>query len=112
MTKPILSLQKCSTYEQTLVDAAITRLLEPLGGIKAFVRAGHRVLIKPNMLSCKDPDKAATTHPAVIEAVAESAVTPGPESLSVTARHRFLGAPRNSGTKLVSPQQLPTAALN
>lgn len=70
MTKPILSLQKCSTYEQTLVDAAITRLLEPLGGIKAFVRAGHRVLIKPNMLSCKDPDKAATTHPAVIEAVA------------------------------------------
>ncbi|PKL45112.1 MAG: hypothetical protein CVV41_03205 [Candidatus Riflebacteria bacterium HGW-Riflebacteria-1] len=70
MTKAVLSLQKCNSYDQALVDDTIKRLLAPLGGIEAFVRPGQRVLIKPNMLSCKDPDKAATTHPAVIEAVA------------------------------------------
>jgi len=71
MTRPVLSLQRCSGYEQQQVDAAISRLLEPLGGIRNYVKPGQKVLIKPNMLSCKDPGKAATTHPAVIEAVAK-----------------------------------------
>jgi uncharacterized protein (DUF362 family)/NAD-dependent dihydropyrimidine dehydrogenase PreA subunit len=71
MTRPVLSLQKCSGYQQQQVDAAISRLLEPLGGIRNYVKPGQKVLIKPNMLSCKDPGKAATTHPAVIEAVAK-----------------------------------------
>ncbi|MBU1108324.1 MAG: DUF362 domain-containing protein [Candidatus Riflebacteria bacterium] len=70
MTKGTLSLQRCETYDQKLVYNAIQKLLAPLGGIKAFVKPGYRVLLKPNMLSCKEPEKAATTHPAVIEAVA------------------------------------------
>lgn len=70
MSKDILSLQKCHSYEQKQVDAAVRQLLEPFGGMSKLVKSGHKVLIKPNMLSCKDPDKAATTHPAVIEAVA------------------------------------------
>ena len=70
MTKEILSLQKCETYDQHVVSASIKKLLEPLGGIEAFVKPGYRVLLKPNMLSCKEPEQAATTHPAVIEAVA------------------------------------------
>ena len=31
---------------------------------------GERVLIKPNLIMIKAPDKAATTHPWVVRAVA------------------------------------------
>lgn len=64
-----VSLQKCESYEITAVKSAVKALLEPLGGMKAFVKKGDTVLIKPNMLSCKEPERAATTHPSVIEAV-------------------------------------------
>jgi glycosyltransferase involved in cell wall biosynthesis len=50
--------------------AAFLRLLEPLGGMEAFVRPGQRVALKPNLLRPTTPDSAATTHPAVVVAVA------------------------------------------
>lgn len=46
-------------------------LLEPLGGMAAFVGAGERVLLKPNMLAARDPDAAVTTHPVLVHVVAE-----------------------------------------
>ena len=64
-----VALQKCDTYDKKLVADAVKALLEPLGGMKNFVKKNDRVLIKPNMLSCKGPERAATTHPSVIEAV-------------------------------------------
>ncbi len=64
-----VSLQKCESYELNEVAAAVKKLLEPLGGMSAFVKHGYKVLVKPNMLSCKEPERAATTHPSVIEAV-------------------------------------------
>ena len=64
-------LGRCNTYEAAAVKDAIVRLLEPLGGIAAFISAGDRVLLKPNMLAAKNPDKAVTTHPAIVRAVAE-----------------------------------------
>ncbi len=42
--------------------------LEPLGGMKAFVRSGQRVLLKPNLLGGFAPERAVTTHPAVVRA--------------------------------------------
>lgn len=51
--------------------AAIARLLEQIGGMSAFVRPGERVLLKPNMLAAKAPEKAVTTHPEVLRAVIE-----------------------------------------
>lgn len=114
MQKNLLSLQKCTDYRQPLVDAAIKRLLEPFGGIDAFVKAGQKVLLKPNMLSCKDPGKAATTHPAVIEAVARLCVEAGakvfigdsPPSIfgrteDFWNRTGFAAAAANSGASLV-----------
>ena len=64
-------LARCDNYELSSVRAAILLLLEPLGGIEAFVRPGERVLLKPNMLSVKSPEQAVTTHPAVVRVVAE-----------------------------------------
>jgi uncharacterized protein (DUF362 family)/Pyruvate/2-oxoacid:ferredoxin oxidoreductase delta subunit len=67
----IVSIERCADYEREAVKAALVRLLEPLGGMGAFVRAGERVLLKPNMLSAKAPEKAVTTHPEVLRGVIE-----------------------------------------
>lgn len=115
MPEKTLSIQKCSSYEQTAVKEAIIKLLEPFGGIAAFVRSGNKVLIKPNMLSCKEPERAATTHPAVIEAVASlcheagATVFIGDSPPAVFGRTEefwektgFAAAARNSGAQLTS----------
>lgn len=66
-----ISLAQCNDYDPTRVREAIVSLLEPLGGMAAFVRPGERVLLKPNLLAAKAPEAAVTTHPAVVKAVAE-----------------------------------------
>jgi uncharacterized protein (DUF362 family)/Pyruvate/2-oxoacid:ferredoxin oxidoreductase delta subunit len=68
MTK--ISLIKCGSYEVRDVTRAVRRSLDLLGGISVFVKPGHKVLLKPNLLSAKSPGQAITTHPAVVEAVA------------------------------------------
>lgn len=78
-----VSLQKCESYEQESVASAIKALLEPIGGMKAFVKKGDLVLIKPNMLSCKEPERAATTHPSVIEAVIKECFEAGASEVLV-----------------------------
>ena len=75
--KTVVSLQKCESYEKQEVTKAIKALLEPLGGMSAFVKKNDKVLVKPNMLSCKEPERAATTHPAVIEAVVNECFAAG-----------------------------------
>jgi len=68
MTLPV-SLQALPDYEPVRVSAALHELLAPLGGIGAFVKPGQKVLIKPNMLVGKAPDKAVTTHPEIVRQV-------------------------------------------
>ncbi len=65
---PTVSLARCPTYDLPQVEAALRRLLEPLGGMGAFVEPGQRVLLKPNLLIPARPERAITTHPAVVEA--------------------------------------------
>ncbi|MEW5774413.1 MAG: DUF362 domain-containing protein [Thermodesulfobacteriota bacterium] len=51
--------------------AAATRAaVELLGGMKAFVKPGQKVLIKPNMSFAQGVDSATTTHPEVVRALA------------------------------------------
>jgi len=38
--------------------------------MSAFVSPGDRVLLKPNLLSARDPSRAVTTHPLMVETVA------------------------------------------
>ncbi len=66
---PIVSLVRCSTYDLPELEAALRGLLEPLGGIGAFVEPGQRVLLKPNLVIPARPERAITTHPAVVEAM-------------------------------------------
>ncbi len=48
-----------------------------LGGMKAFIKPGQRVLLKPNLLSASPPGARITTDPAVVRAVAELALEAG-----------------------------------
>jgi len=67
-------------YSPANLDASLAALLQHLGGLERYIRPGQRVLIKPNLLSGKPPEKAVTTHPelvrAVIEAVQRAGATP------------------------------------
>ncbi|HEY6837109.1 MAG TPA: DUF362 domain-containing protein [Geobacteraceae bacterium] len=65
----LIAIERCTDYDSASVGEALLRLLAPLGGMAAFVKPGERVLLKPNMLSAKPPEKAVTTHPAILGAV-------------------------------------------
>ncbi len=66
-----VSIIRVENYDLPALRLAVLRLLEPLGGIAAFINPGDRVLLKPNMLAAKEPDKAVTTHPSLVQVVAE-----------------------------------------
>jgi uncharacterized protein (DUF362 family)/Pyruvate/2-oxoacid:ferredoxin oxidoreductase delta subunit len=67
----IVSIASSAGYDLPVLRGAVIRLLEPLGGISAFISRGDRVLLKPNLLAAKGPDLAVTTHPALVQVVAE-----------------------------------------
>ncbi len=64
------NMAEVSIQNATYSDPGIAGLLEPLGGMKHFIESGDRVLLKVNLLSSKPPEKAVTTHPEFIRAVA------------------------------------------
>ena len=64
-----VSLQSLSDYDPKRVQNALHLLLEPLGGMSRYVKPGQNVLIKPNLLSGKTPEKAVTTHPEIVRQV-------------------------------------------
>jgi uncharacterized protein (DUF362 family)/Pyruvate/2-oxoacid:ferredoxin oxidoreductase delta subunit len=66
-----VAIVRCPTYDYPQVLAGVRAVLEPLGGMGAFVKRGDRVLLKPNLLSGKHPARCVTTHPAIVKAVAQ-----------------------------------------
>ncbi|MBE9235344.1 DUF362 domain-containing protein [Anabaena aphanizomenioides LEGE 00250] len=75
--KPAVSLIRAKSYEQEALRESLTTLLEPLGGIAAFVKRGDRVLLKPNLLTGSRPTKECTTRPELVRAVAEMVMEVG-----------------------------------
>ena len=66
-----VSIATSDGYELSSLRQAVITLLEPIGGMSAFISSGERVLLKPNMLAAKEPDLAVTTHPSLVRVVAE-----------------------------------------
>jgi uncharacterized protein (DUF362 family)/Pyruvate/2-oxoacid:ferredoxin oxidoreductase delta subunit len=66
----IVSLQKCSTYDNSEVKAAVRTTLKNIGFNPASLK-NRRVCLKPNLLMPFGPERALTTHPEVFRAVAE-----------------------------------------
>ncbi len=66
--KPAVHVVSCADYEE--VRQRLEELLEPFGGAAALAKPGERVVLKANLLMPAAPDKAVTTHPTVVAAVA------------------------------------------
>jgi uncharacterized protein (DUF362 family)/NAD-dependent dihydropyrimidine dehydrogenase PreA subunit len=60
---------RCPTYDRREVEAAVERAVELVGGVGRYVAEGERILLKPNLLSAKAPERAITTHPEVARAM-------------------------------------------
>ena len=75
--KPSVSLIRAKSYEQEALKESLEILLEPLGGMAAFVKPGNRVLLKPNLLTGSRPTKECTTRPELVRAVAEMVIAVG-----------------------------------
>lgn len=60
-----------------MVETAVARGFELLGGVGRFVRPGERIVLKPNLLVSTAPDKVTTTSARVFEAVAREFAAAG-----------------------------------
>lgn len=63
-----MSAVRCTSYDRSSVERAVRRSIESLGGVNRFVAPGETILLKPNLLSPKEPSDAVTTHPEVLRA--------------------------------------------
>jgi len=66
---PRVALVRCEDYDPEEVQRAVDQALGLLGGMERFVEQGDRVLVRPNLIAPRPIEAAATTHPAVVEAV-------------------------------------------
>jgi uncharacterized protein (DUF362 family)/Pyruvate/2-oxoacid:ferredoxin oxidoreductase delta subunit len=65
----VVAIERCDSYEPSAVSAAVERALgAALDGDREDV-SGKRVLLKPNLISARDPARGITTHPAIVGAV-------------------------------------------
>jgi len=60
----------CPDYDR--VEQRLTDLLAMIGGMAQFASPGETIVLKPNLLQAAPPEKAITTHPAVVAAVAQA----------------------------------------
>ena len=68
-----------SIMKATYSEPWIETLLAPLGGMQRFIKKNEKVLLKVNLLSAKAPEKAVTTHPEFVRAVAKAVREAGAE---------------------------------
>jgi uncharacterized protein (DUF362 family) len=78
---PLLSIVKGKDYA-----ALAAKVLEPLGGIKAFVKAGSRVVVKPNIGWDRKPEQGANTNPDIVKAIVKLALDAGAKQVLVFDR--------------------------
>ncbi len=98
----VVVLLRCDEYDPARVAETVSRGISMLGGIRQFATPEDRILLKPNLLVGKRPERAVTTHPAVFEAVArcfqEAGATvtygdsPGFGRIETIARRAGIGA--------------------
>jgi uncharacterized protein (DUF362 family) len=63
-------ISKSAAYEYTSLKETVFSMMDAFGG-RDLIKAGTRVLLKPNLLLPAAPDRAILTHPMVVKAAAE-----------------------------------------
>jgi uncharacterized protein (DUF362 family) len=72
-----VSLIRANSYIRERLRDSIETLLEPFGGMTAFVKPGNRVLLKPNLLTGARPTKECTTRAELVYVVAQMVIETG-----------------------------------
>jgi uncharacterized protein (DUF362 family)/NAD-dependent dihydropyrimidine dehydrogenase PreA subunit len=90
--KAKVSIIQCEDYTPDQVYRKVKEGINLIGGIDAFVSKGEKVLLKPNFLVDRPPEKCVTTHPEVVRAVATLVLEAG--------AHPFIGDSPNLGSTL------------
>ncbi len=73
-----VSVIKCDSYESSEVKKALAEALAAVGGLD-WVKEGMKIAIKANLVSFMTPDKAATTHPALLCELVKMLIEKGAE---------------------------------
>ncbi|XHX78061.1 MAG: DUF362 domain-containing protein [Stenomitos frigidus ULC029] len=69
--QPSVCLLRAQSYDRAQLRQSLETLLEPLGGMAAFVKPGDRVLLKPNLLTGSRPGKECVTRPEMVYCIAQ-----------------------------------------
>ena len=64
-------------YDRSALREALNEMVSAVGGWPPRISQGARVLLKPNMLAAKDPDRGITTHPLLLAAMADLLIERG-----------------------------------
>ncbi len=80
--EPVVAVWRCETYTETEILRCIEEMFTALH-ISPTLFVGKRVALKPNLVMAKKPDAAATTHPAVLSALAKLLVRWGAREVVV-----------------------------
>lgn len=64
-----VALVRCESYEDKGVLKAVREAIDLVGGISSFVKPRMTVALKPNLITRKNPEDGATTHPSVVRAL-------------------------------------------
>lgn len=67
---PRVSLVRCSGYDPATVCRAVADAVAAAVDLSSLIRRGDRVLLKPNLVMGRAPERAVNTHPAVVGGVA------------------------------------------
>jgi uncharacterized protein (DUF362 family)/NAD-dependent dihydropyrimidine dehydrogenase PreA subunit len=77
-----VAITRCEKYDDREIEAVLRGQFTALRISPDFF-AGKRVVIKPNLVMSMPPDRAATTHPAVVEAAIRIINEAGPASVTI-----------------------------
>ena len=72
-----VSLIRANSYHRAVLRDSLATLLDPFGGIAAFVKPGQKVLLKPNLLTGSRPTKECTTRSELVYTVAQMVIEVG-----------------------------------
>lgn len=73
-----VSIAKCSdAWDYETILASTRKLLEPFGGMSAFVKKGEKVILKPNICVTAGKETGLVTNPLLTKAVAVLAMESG-----------------------------------
>lgn len=77
-----VAITRCERYDAGEIEKVIKAQLESLGISPGFFE-NKRVVVKPNLIMSTSPERMATTHPAVVEAVLKVINAARPASVTV-----------------------------